>query len=85
MKQMKKLTIDEIKKRGIKTYYTALLMDEMYFSTIDIVGNFETLKDAKKECFRWATEEIDDTSYYMIVEYKINNQGKYTMTNIIYY
>ena len=85
MKEMKKLTINEIKEREIKTYYTALLMDENYFNTIYIVGNFETLEDAKKECLRRTLEEIDETSQYMIVEYKINNQGKYTMTNIIYY
>ena len=85
MKQMKKLTFNEIKERGIKTYYTALLMDENFFNTIDIVGNFETLEETKKECLRRTIEEIDETNKYMIVEYKINNQGKYTMTNIIYY
>lgn len=85
MEQMKKLTFDEIKEGGIKTYYTTLLMDENYFNTIDIVGIYKTLEDAKKECLRRTIEEIDETSQYMIVEYKINNKGKHKMTNIIYY
>lgn len=85
MKQLKTLTIEEIRERSLKAYYKAFLMDEIGLFVSDLVGRFETLEEAEKECRRWSREEIDGESEYMIIKYAINNKGEYIKKTIIRY
>ena len=84
-KQVKNLTINEIEKRGITTYYKAVLFDNIGFGVNDIVGRFKTLEEAKKECRRWDIEKLEDEGLYKIGKYELKEKGKYTMSEFVYY
>ena len=77
--------MEDIKNQGLKTYYKAVLFDELYCNVNDTVGRFETLKEAKQECRRWINEEVDDGGFYEIWKYEINSAGKYNRTEVICY
>ena len=79
------LTMKDIKDKGLETYYKAVLFDEMYYEVDDTIGRFETLKEAKQECKRWANEEIDGNSFFEIWKYQLNEYGKYKRTEVITY
>ena len=69
MKEMKKLTLEEVRDRNLRVYYKAFLMDEMSFRAVDVVGRFENLKDAEEECRRWRKEEIYKESEFLIIKF----------------
>lgn len=84
MKEMKKLTLEEVRERSLKAYYKAFLMDEISFRVTDVVGRFESLKDAKEECRRWRKEELYKESEFWIIKY-VKRDGEYIKKVIIRY
>ena len=66
-----KITKEEIKKlpNGSK-YYKVLLMDEMGWEVIDVVGRFTEFPEAVAEAWKYLDEEIaDDFAWFNIYEY----------------
>lgn len=73
------LTKQEIRNKNLKIYYKAVEWDEMYYKINDIVGRYETLKEARKACNEW-WEEVSEESWLEIQKWKLNEEtGKYEM------
>lgn len=71
------LTKQEIKNKNLKVYYRVVEWDEMYFQINDIVGRYETLKEARQACYKW-WDEVSEESWLEIQKYKLNEKsGKY--------
>ena len=51
----------------------------MYYKINDIVGRYETLKEARQACYKWWKETCEE-SWLEIQKYKLNEEtGKYQM------
>lgn len=73
------LTKQEIKDKNLKIYYRVVEWDEMYYKINDIVGRYETLKEARQACYKWWKETCEE-SWLEIQKYKLNEEtGKYQM------
>lgn len=74
------LTKEQIRTNKPKVYYRAIERDECYCSVIiDIVGRFETLKEARKACHKW-WEEVSEESWLETQKYVYDEEtDKYKM------